>query len=71
MRPRSSTEFTQARREGYRGRPGSMVKLEIPNNNVQNCAFDLLEYFTFEYLEKVFQAIVSLHTQRKEKESNV
>lgn len=71
MRPRSPAEFSQARRDGYRGRPGSMVKLELPNNNVQNCAFDLLEHFTFQYLEKVFQAIVTIHKQREAEESNV
>ena len=71
MQPRSAAEFAEARRDGFRGRAPSMVKLELPNNNVQNCAFDLLEHFTFQYLEKVFQAIVNLHTQREEKESNV
>jgi hypothetical protein len=71
MKPRSPAEFAEARRDGFRGRAPSMIKLELPNNHVHNCAFDLLEHFTFQYLEKVFQAIVTIHQQREEKESNV
>ena len=70
LKPRSPAEFVEARRNGYRGQPPSMVKLELPNNNVHNCAFDLLEHFTFQYLEKVFQEITVIHSQREEEESD-
>jgi hypothetical protein len=62
-RPRSSTEYLQARQEGREARPSCFVKLELPNNNVRNCAYDLLKYFTFEYLEKVFSEIINIHQQ--------
>lgn len=65
IKPRSAAEFAEARRNGFRGQAPSMVKLELPNNHVQNCAFDLLGHFTFEYLQKVFQEIVHLHKQRQ------
>ena len=32
------------------------------------CAYDLLRYFTFEYLQKVFVEIVCLNQERQEKE---
>jgi hypothetical protein len=70
QRPRSPAEFAAARREGYRGRLASMVKLELPNNHVANCAFDLLRYFTFEYLQKVFVEITRLHQERQDNERN-
>ena len=67
--PRSATEVLAARDAGQKVRGTCFVKLELPNNNVHNCAYDLLDRFTFEYLQKVFQAIVSLHQQRLQKET--
>lgn len=67
--PRSASEYFDARQAGQRvARPGSMVKLELPNNNTANCAYDLLRHFTFEYLQKVFSEITRLHQERQEKE---
>ena len=51
------------------GRPGSQIKLELPNNNVTNCAYDLLRYFTFEYLQKVFVEIVRLNQNTKKRKT--
>lgn len=68
-RPRSASEYYLARQEGYRGRPTSEVKLVLPNNHVHNCAYELLERFTFEYLQKVFEQVVKLHQSRQEKET--
>jgi len=70
QKPRSAAEFLEARRNGYRGRVSSMVKLELPNNHVHNCAYDLLRYFTFEYLQKVFREIVRIHEERLEQETS-
>jgi len=70
QKPRSPAEFAQARRDGYRGRLTSDVKLTLPNNHVYNCAFDLLRHFTFEYLQKVFQEIVNIHQQQSQKEAS-
>jgi hypothetical protein len=68
-RPRSAAEYYDAKQAGLRvGRPGSMVKLELPNNNTTNCAYDLLRYFTFEYLQKVFSEIVRLNQESQAKE---
>ena len=69
-KPRSPAEFMEARRNGYRGRVSSMVKLEIPNNHVHNCAYDLLRHFTFEYLQKVFQEVINIHQERLQKEDS-
>ena len=69
QKPRSPAEFVEARKNGYRGHPSSMVKLELPNNHVHNCAYDLLRHFTFEYLQKVFQEIVHIHQERLQKEN--
>jgi hypothetical protein len=68
-RPRSPAELVEARKNGYRGRLPSMVKLELPNNHVHNCAYDLLRYFTFEYLQKVFQEIVHIHQSHLQEEN--
>ena len=68
-RPRSAAEYADARRAGLKvRRPDSLIKLELPNNNVTNCAYDLLQYFTFKYLQKVFVEIVRLNQERQEKE---
>jgi hypothetical protein len=69
QKPRSPAEFMEARRNGYRGRLSSMVKLELPNNHVYNCAYDLLRHFTFEYLQKVFQEVINIHQEGLEKEN--
>lgn len=69
-KPRSAAEFMEARRNGYRGRISSMVKLDLPNNHVHNCAYDLLRHFTFEYLQKVFQEVVDIHQERLQKEDS-
>ncbi len=69
-RPRSAAEYYVAKQEGLKVRhPDSMVKLELPNNHVANCAFDLLRHFTFDYLQKVFVEIVRLNQERQQKES--
>jgi hypothetical protein len=70
QKPRSPAELAQARRDGYRGRLTSDVKLTLPNNHVYNCAFDLLRHFTFEYLQKVFEEIVNIHQQQSQKEAS-
>ena len=68
-RPRSAAEYHEAKQNGKKVRhPGSMVKLELPNNNTTNCAYDLLRYFTFEYLQKVFSEIVRLNQEPQAKE---
>ena len=67
--PRSAAEYADARRAGLKvRRPDSLIKLELPNNNVTNCAYDLLQYFTFKYLQKVFVEIVRLNQERQETE---
>ena len=70
QKPRSAAEFLEARRNGFSGRPTSLVKLELPNNHVHNCAYDLLRHFTFEYLQKVFQEINHIHHERLNKEES-
>jgi len=68
-RPRSAGEYLAAKREGRRVRqPPSIVKVELPNNHVHNFAYELLEYFKFEYLQKVYQEVVQIHQERSEKE---
>lgn len=67
-KPRSSAEFAAAKRDGYQGQHRSLIKLALPNNHVYNCAFDLLQHFAFEYLEKVFQEVINIHQQRSAKE---
>ncbi len=69
VKPRSPTEFAAARQEGYLGPISSSVKIRLPRNHVYNCAFDLLRYFTFEYLQKVFHEVVNIHQQQLQKES--
>lgn len=69
-RPRSVAEYCDAKQAGLNVRPpDSAVKLELPRNHVTNCAYDLLRYFTFEYLQDVFAEIVILNQQRQGKES--
>jgi hypothetical protein len=70
QKPRSPSEFVEARQNGYRGRPTSMVKLQLPNNHVHNCAYDLLQHFTFEYLQKVFHEVVQIHQECVQKEKS-
>jgi len=65
-RPRSAAEYYEAKKAGRRvARPESMVKLELPNNHTANCAYDLLRYFTFEYLQLVFEEIVRINQERQ------
>lgn len=67
--PRSPAEYAKAKRAGRKLRqPDTMVKLELPNNNSTNCAYDLLRYFTFKYLQKVFTEVVRLNQERETKE---
>ena len=69
QRPLTPSEYSEARRTGRMVRhPGSMVKLELPDNNTTNCAYDLLSHFTFEYLERVFSEIVRLNQERQQQE---
>jgi hypothetical protein len=69
--PRSAAEYYEAKQKGLKVRPpASLIKLELPNNNVQNCAYDLLRFFTFEYLQKVFAHIKHLHQTHLQKESS-
>jgi hypothetical protein len=68
-RPRSAAEYYDAKQAGLKvRRPGSIVKLELPNNNTANCAYDLLRFFTFDYLQLVFREIARLHQERQSKE---
>ena len=71
QRPLTPFEYSEARRTGRMVRhPGSMVKLELPNNNITNCAYDLLSHFTFEYLERVFSEIDRLNQERQQQEKS-
>ena len=65
-RPRCATEYRQAKQEGRRSRFSSMVTPTLPNNHVRNCAYELLEYLTYDYLMKVFEEIRNLHQKRLE-----
>ena len=61
-RPRSAAEYYVAKKEGLKVRhPGSMVKLELPNNHEPIVHYDLLRYFTFEYLQRSSSEIVRLN----------
>lgn len=68
-KPRSAAELVEARRNGYQGSFPSLVKLTLPNNHVHNCAYGLLQHFTFEYLQKVFQEVTHIHQERLEREN--
>ena len=69
-RPRTPTEFREARRNGYTGPPLTTVTLHLPSNHVHNFAFDLLRFFSYGYLQKVFRTVEELHQQRQKEESN-
>jgi len=66
----SSAQAREAIQQGQRVRFSSFVKLELPTNHAANCAYDLLQFLPFEYLQKVFQEIVRIHQERLQKETS-
>ena len=66
----SGAQAQEAIEQGRRVRFRSFVKLELPTNHVPNCAHDLLRFFPFDYLQKVFQEIVRINQQHSQKEAS-